>query len=66
MCIMCNKTCSRKQDIFNHVENIHCPGNYQCQMCPKVFKSRNSLSVHCNRNHKENMSSVVWDGKMFS
>jgi len=58
VCIMCNKTCTRKQDIFNHVENIHCPGNYQCQMCPKVFKSRNSLSVHCNRNHKESLSSV--------
>jgi len=58
VCLMCSKTSTRKQDISNHVENIHFPGNYPCRMCQKTFKSRNSLSVHCNRNHKENVNAA--------
>jgi len=72
VCLMCNKTCTRKQDVTNHVQNIHLPGNYPCTMCAKTFKSRNSLSVHCNRNHKDSFgvqqsssAAKYPDGKLF-
>jgi len=52
-CLMCMKTCARRDNIINHIENIHYPGTYECPQCSKVFNSQNTLHVHIGRNHKQ-------------
>ena len=50
-CAVCGKVCARKDNIMNHLENRHFPGNYVCQLCEKVFRSVNTLQVHMSRIH---------------
>jgi len=52
-CLMCSKSCARRDNIINHIENIHYPGTYECPHCAKVFNSQNTLYVHIGRNHKQ-------------
>merc|ERR1712012_1230819 len=57
-CVMCAKICARKDNIVNHIEKHHFPGNYSCSVCQSVFKSQNTLHVHMKRTHKpQNLSS---------
>ena len=57
---MCSKTCARRDNIINHIENIHYPGTYQCPHCAKVFNSQNTLYVHVGRNHKQKPADVQY------
>jgi len=59
-CLMCSKTCARRDNIINHIENIHYPGTYQCPHCAKVFNSQNTLYVHVGRNHKQKPADVQY------
>jgi hypothetical protein len=50
-CAVCGKVGGRKDNILNHLENRHFPGNYGCLLCEKVFRSVNTLQVHMSRLH---------------
>ena len=52
VCKTCGKTAKRREHIIKHVE-IHIEGlSYDCQICEKTFRSRASLQMHTQRNHK--------------
>ena len=52
-CQICEKNSGRKKDhIKNHIET-HIEGlSFNCPMCEKTFRSRPSLAMHKNKNHK--------------
>ena len=52
-CNECLKTSKVKTNIFEHIEAAHVesPG-YECEICFKVYKTRNSFRKHKNVNHK--------------
>ena len=53
-CKNCGKTTKTKSNMAQHVE-IHMEGlSFQCNSCTMVFRSRNLLNVHKNRNHRNN------------
>ena len=47
-CTLCGHTNAQKNNIVNHVANIHFPGSftYKCHLCNKIVKTRNSLYLH--------------------
>lgn len=55
-CLLCGKTCSRKDSLLTHIENIHFPGGYACQFCELIFNSQNTLAVHMRRKHNTSLS----------
>eukprot|EP00092_Neocalanus_flemingeri_P040222 GFUD01043811.1.p1 GENE.GFUD01043811.1~~GFUD01043811.1.p1 ORF type:complete len:336 (+),score=64.40 GFUD01043811.1:448-1455(+) len=52
-CNDCYKTSKVKTNIFEHIEAAHVesPG-YECEICYKVYRTRNSFRKHKNVNHK--------------
>jgi len=54
-CTFCGKENSHINNIRNHLESVHFPGqfSYDCQYCGKSFKSKNSLAVHVSLNHRD-------------
>ena len=51
MCKVCGKT-TKTLDIRRHAE-IHIEGlSFDCQLCDKTFRSRNSLKLHRHRHHQ--------------
>jgi len=52
-CNDCFKTSKVKTNIFEHIEAAHVesPG-YECEICYKVYRTRNSFRKHKNVNHK--------------
>ena len=57
-CLLCGKTCSRKDSLMTHIENIHFPGGYGCQLCELSFNSQNTLAVHMRRKHNTSLMSL--------
>jgi len=53
-CNFCGKTDKSKQNLLNHVET-HLNNSYICSKCNKFFKTKNSLSVHLSRTHKNKL-----------
>ena len=51
VCKECGKAFSRKQVLENHIE-IHMDNSYQCSICQKPFKTRNSLKSHLSQRHR--------------
>lgn len=52
-CVVCSKLSKLKHHIKNHVE-IHVAGlSYTCSYCGKPFKSKNSLTSHVSRWHRQ-------------
>ena len=56
MCQTCGKTMQDKSKMKRHAE-VHLDLSHPCIVCQKVFKSRNSLSVHYSREHKNEVIS---------
>ena len=51
-CKTCGKIAESPQ-MRNHIESLHLEGvSLPCELCEKVFRTRNSLSVHKSRDHK--------------
>ena len=51
-CGVCGRTARRKIDIARHVEARHVPNlQVTCQMCDRVFKTRDSMRKHHVANH---------------
>jgi len=57
-CTLCGKSGAQKNNVVNHVENIHFPGTFQyiCPVCNKPMITKKALDNHIHRNHKENSS----------
>ena len=53
-CQICGKNSGKwLTHIKNHVET-HLEGlSFNCPMCEKTFRSRNALSIHKHRHHKD-------------
>ena len=52
VCLVCGKRSSVKQNMRNHVET-HLEGvSFNCDICMKQYKTRNSLNVHKSLHHK--------------
>ena len=60
-CDICGKTSTRKDNLLNHVENIHFPGtfDYKCHICTLPMATRTALNNHIQRNHKDGEIMVV-------
>ena len=60
-CDICGKTGARKDNVHNHVENIHFPGTfeYKCQICSKEMPTKKALNNHIQRNHKEGEPRII-------
>jgi len=52
-CQFCGKSNIQKNNIRNHIEGVHFPGQfvYKCDQCNKDFNGKNSLSVHLSKYH---------------
>ena len=52
-CQFCGKANVQKNNIRNHIEGVHFPGQfvYKCELCNKDFNGKNSLSVHVSKYH---------------
>ena len=53
-CNVCGKVYVAKVNMEDHIRGTHlgvCT-DYNCQICGKPFGSRNSLSAHMSRHHK--------------
>ena len=57
-CTLCGKTGAQKNNVVNHVENIHFPGTFQyiCPVCHRPMITKKALDNHIHRNHKENQT----------
>ena len=52
-CKICGKSAKKSQHVKNHVEAKHLDGlSLPCNLCGKIFRSRNSLLTHKTRFHK--------------
>ena len=51
-CMVCGKTSTVRQNIRNHVETHVANEGFNCEICGKQFKTRNSRSVHKSLHHK--------------
>ena len=53
-CTLCGKTGKQSRNVKNHIE-IHIDGlEFPCDKCDKMFRSRNLLSNHISRVHRNN------------
>ena len=53
-CNICGKTEKNAKHLENHIEAKHIEGvTHPCGQCGKYFRSRNSLSVHLSKYHRE-------------
>ena len=54
ICILCGKSSTDRGNMRKHVENIHFPGTftYPCNVCNKVFNTRNNLNHHKSKYHR--------------
>ena len=51
-CRICGKSANKKQQMQYHVEGKHLQGvSLPCNLCGKIYRSRNSLIVHKSRKH---------------
>jgi len=59
-CTLCGKVSDRTQShMKNHIET-HLEGiSFPCNFCGKQFRSRNILSVHKNKNHRQERDAMV-------
>lgn len=47
ICNICGKSSAKKNNITSHIEAIHMQtGGFHCDVCSKVFKTRDSLRHH--------------------
>ena len=54
-CKACGRETTRVYDLRHHIEAKHLNDvSFPCKHCGKILKSRNLLSVHIHRNHKNN------------
>ena len=52
-CKACGRETTRVDDLKNHIEAKHLDDvSFPCKHCGKILQSRNLLSVHIHRNHK--------------
>lgn len=53
MCTLCGRVCGRK--ILQHLKDIHFHdgSKYNCPVCKKVYRTRNSFQCHVSVKHKE-------------
>ena len=51
VCPMCSKTIIT--NLKRHMEDIHCPGEFPCPHCSKVFSSKNKLASHVSQTCRE-------------
>ena len=52
-CKVCGKE-GRATDIMGHIEAHHLDGvSIPCNQCDKIFRSRNSLSYHVSKQHRQ-------------
>ena len=51
-CPICDKNFTNNISMRRHFEDIHCPGEYPCRGCGRVFTSKNKVSSHYSRNCK--------------
>ena len=51
-CMICGKTSTVRQNIRNHIETHVAKDGFHCDLCGKLFKTRNSRSVHKSLHHK--------------
>ena len=55
ICKVCGKE-GQSINIKQHVEAQHLEGvSIPCDVCDKMFRSRNTLSAHTRQNHRENL-----------
>ena len=52
ICRLCSKEFLNNGAMRRHFEDIHCPGEYPCKGCGKMFTSKNKVSSHYSRNCK--------------
>ena len=60
-CMICGKTSTVRQNIRNHIETHVASGGFNCDLCGKLFKTRNSRSVHKSLHHKN----VTKEGNLY-
>ena len=51
VCPICSK--SIVSNLKRHVEDLHCPGEFHCPHCGKMFSSKNKLASHVSQTCRE-------------
>jgi len=51
-CMVCGRSSNNRTNIRNHVETHVADVRFNCDLCGKQYKTRNSLSVHKSLHHK--------------
>jgi len=51
VCPICSK--SIVSNLKRHVEDLHCPGEFPCPHCAKMYSSRNKLASHVSQTCRE-------------
>ena len=64
LCMPCDKRWSERKSIYRHVRDFHVEKHlvYDCPICGKVSKSKNSFYTHLHLKHPE--SKAQFKGKM--
>ena len=59
-CNLCGKQCSDLSKAKSHIEARHFPSStgYTCNCCHQWFKTKNALSIHISREHRNKIKHV--------
>jgi len=58
VCPICSKTIIT--NLKRHMEDIHCPGEFPCPHCGKVYSSKNKLASHVSQTCRERKKKNVF------
>jgi len=57
-CLMCGKTSNVRWNIRNHIETHVAKSGFNCDLCGKQYRTRNSLNVHKSKHHKTGQEKI--------
>ena len=60
-CLMCGKTSNVRWNIRNHIETHVAKSGFNCDLCGKQYRTRNSLNVHKSKHHKTGQEEITFE-----
>ena len=60
-CLMCGKTSNVRWNIRNHIETHVAKSGFNCDLCGKQYRTRNSLNVHKSKHHKTGQEQITFE-----
>ncbi|MES1918287.1 hypothetical protein MHBO_000274 [Bonamia ostreae] len=55
----CNRTYTKRSNLNIHIKSHHLRKNYRCVLCGKIYKFKQSLQRHREKNHRFGNSDIV-------